>query len=276
MQPVPSPTPSLLARRLAPVIVLAGLVVGAALRLYVAFTDDGIFWPDEVYQSLEPAHRLVYGYGLVAWEFIDGARNWALPGLVAFLFKLAQIFGLDRPAQYLGVVRVAFVGAAVASAWGVWRLARVSGAEELPAAISSLALMHCAPAIYFSHRAMAENASALPVVLGLWLLLDREATRRNRILGASLLGIAVLLRLQCGLFCVGALAILLFRKERRATLEAFGVLCAWALAFGALDAVTWHDAPGARFGCGRASRRGGVAGANALCAGDLLLPPRDG
>ena len=40
-------------------------------------TDDGIYWPDEIHQSLEPAHRLVFGYGLIAWEFSDGARNWA-------------------------------------------------------------------------------------------------------------------------------------------------------------------------------------------------------
>src|SRR5687767_8504114 len=94
-------------------VLVGGLAVGAALRLWVAFTDDGIFWPDEVYQSLEPAHRLVFGYGMVAWEFIEGARNWALPGFIAFWFKLSQLFGLDAPAQYLGVVRTVFVAIAV-------------------------------------------------------------------------------------------------------------------------------------------------------------------
>ncbi len=248
MQPAPAPTLSTPPLRLAPLVLIGGLVAGAALRLWAAFNDDGIYWPDEVYQSLEPAHRLVFGYGLVAWEFIEGARNWALPGLVAFLFKLCALFGLDRPVQYLGVVRTVFVAVAVGSGWGVWRLARASGAAELPAAVAALGLMLCAPAIYFSHRAMAENASALPVVLGLWLVLDPETTRRRRMVGASLLGVAVLLRLQCGLFCVGALGVLLVRRDRRAALETFGVLCVWALAFGALDAFTWHDAPGARFG----------------------------
>ena len=229
-------------------VLLGALAVGGALRLWAAFSDDGIYWPDEIYQSLEPAHRLVFGYGLVAWEFIDGARNWALPGLVALLLKLSVVFGLDTPGQYLGVVRTAFVAMAVGSGWGVWRLARASGASELPAAIAALGLMLCAPAIYFSHRAMAENASALPVVLGLWLLLDKDSNRRRRLLGASLLGVAVLLRLQCGLFCVGALGILLARRQWRPALEAFGVLCLWAVAFGALDAWTWHDVPGAIWG----------------------------
>jgi len=229
-------------------VLLFGLATGAALRLYVAFTDDGIFWPDEVFQSLEPAHRLVFGYGMVAWEFIEGARNYALPGFIAFWFKLAQVFGLDFPAGYIGVQRVAFVALAVGSGYGVWRLARAFGAEELPAAVAAVALMLCAPAIYFSHRGMAENASALPVVLGLWLLLEKDASRRNRIIGASLLGLAVLLRLQCGLFCAVALGILLARKQWRVAGEAFGVLLVWALAYGALDAFTWADAPGAKYG----------------------------
>ena len=74
-----APTERLLARA---VLVLI-LGVGAALRVWLALTDDGIYWPDEVFQSLEPAHRLVFGYGMRAWEFIEGARNWALPGVVA-------------------------------------------------------------------------------------------------------------------------------------------------------------------------------------------------
>ena len=82
-------------RRLAQVLLLLGVAGGGALRVWLALTDDGIYWPDEIYQSLEPAHRLVFGYGLQAWEFIDGARNWVLPGLVAALLKGATWVGLD-------------------------------------------------------------------------------------------------------------------------------------------------------------------------------------
>ena len=63
-------------------VLLLGLSlgVGSALRLWLSTHDDGIFWPDEIYQSLEPAHWTVFGYGLVPWEFVSGARNWAFPG----------------------------------------------------------------------------------------------------------------------------------------------------------------------------------------------------
>lgn len=55
------------------------LSAGLGMRLWFAFNDDGIYWPDEIYQSLEPAHRV--GFGTLPWEFVEGARNWTLPGL---------------------------------------------------------------------------------------------------------------------------------------------------------------------------------------------------
>src|SRR5262249_20954686 len=69
--------------RLAGALLLGALGVGAAIRLWLSVNDDGIYWPDEIYQSLEPAHRLVFGYGLVAWEFVQGARSWLLAGALA-------------------------------------------------------------------------------------------------------------------------------------------------------------------------------------------------
>src|SRR5262245_25419412 len=173
----------------------ASLALGAALRLYVTFTDDGIYWPDEVYQSLEPAHRLVYGYGLVAWEFVEGARNWALSGLVAGLLWLARLVGLDTPEGYLAVVRLAFVAASIASAFGAAFLARRLGADRLSAAAGAALLLLAAPAIYFSHRAMSETVFALPAVFGLALALPSTSSRKEVLLGASLVGMSVLLRL---------------------------------------------------------------------------------
>ncbi len=139
-------------------VLWLSLTVGAAYRLYISFTDDGIFWPDEIYQSLEPAHRLVFGYGLVPWEFIDGARNWALPGFVAFLLKLAVAFGLSEPRQYLGVVHVAFVAIAAGTVWGVYQLARSQGASDLAAACGASCFALGAVPIYFGHRAMSDRA----------------------------------------------------------------------------------------------------------------------
>ncbi|HEX4622078.1 MAG TPA: hypothetical protein VH208_10975, partial [Myxococcaceae bacterium] len=226
-------------RRLTLGVLWGALGLGAALRLWLCFHDDGLFWPDEIYQSLEPAHRLVFGYGLVAWEFIEGARNWALPALVAALLQTARAFGLNEPSGYLHFVRIAFALLGTATAYGTFRLARAAGAEPAHAAAGAALCALAGPLIYFAPKAMSETASALPVVLGLAWALPPSATRRDRILGASLLGVAVLLRLQCAVFCVGLLGILAARRQWRPLAETAGVLAGWALAFGLLDALTW-------------------------------------
>src|SRR5260370_41077903 len=102
-------------RRWGLLILLASLLAGAVLRAWLSFHDDGIYWPDEIYQSLEPAHRLVFGYGLIPWEFLQGARSWALPALVAGLLKGSGWFGAAGPRPYLYVVRRFFSAGGVAT-----------------------------------------------------------------------------------------------------------------------------------------------------------------
>lgn len=220
-------------------MLAAGLGGGALLRLFIAFTDQGLYWPDEVYQSLEPAHHLVFGYGLLPWEYREGARGWALPGLIALLMKAAALLGLPEPEGYLFLVRAAFVLASLGCCVGVERLARVCGADELPAATAAAACAVAAPSLYFAHRALSENASAPAVVVGLALVLDAAATRRRLVTGASLLGLAVLLRLHCAVFAAGALLVLVARRRWRRSLDVLLTLAVWAFLFGLLDRLTW-------------------------------------
>lgn len=75
------------------------------LRLYPTLIEPSMAWPDEIFQTVEPAHRLVYGSGLVPWEFParcsilvaprhycgpDGA--FALVGRRSLLFAYIGIF----------------------------------------------------------------------------------------------------------------------------------------------------------------------------------------
>jgi len=236
------------------VTLAVAMLLGLGLRLAVVFGDEGIYWPDEIYQSFEPAHRLVFGYGLVPWEYVDGARTWALPGLVALVLKLCAMFGGDSPFVYLRVTKLVFALMSLGTALGVYRLARVlidepqNPKKELPAALAAALFALAAPVLYFSHRAMSENATALPVVWGLALVLDQRSPRRLLLLGASLLGLSVLFRLQSGIFCAGALGILAARRRWPATREVALVLLGWAFVYGALDAYAWHDVPGAKLG----------------------------
>jgi hypothetical protein len=240
-------------------LLFGPMVVGAWLRLRVGATDHGIFWPDEIYQSFEPAHALVFGHGLIPWEFVQGARSWALPGFVAGLLKLCAMVGADHPSEYVVFVKSVFGLISVGTAWGSYRLARALGADELPAAACAALFSLLTPVIYFAPRAMSENATALPVVWGLALVLDGSLVsaaftggdqRAKRLfwLGASLLGLSVMLRLHSGVFCVGVVGVVAASRQWKALGHLVAVLGIWAVLFGALDAATWHDAPGAKAG----------------------------
>ena len=108
--------------RTARLILWSALIAGLACRVYVMFTDAGIYWPDDIDLSLEPAHRLVFGYGLIAWEFSEGARNWAFPGLIAGLMSATAGLGGDSPQIYLPVIRLVFIAMSLGVALGIDRL----------------------------------------------------------------------------------------------------------------------------------------------------------
>jgi GPI mannosyltransferase 3 len=220
------------------VLLAIAVASGGAVRVWLALTDHGIYWPDEVYQSVEPAHRMAFGYSMVAWEFVVGARNVLLPGLIAAVLKTLALVHLDQPDLYVPLIRTGFALSSVLTVLGVHRLARAVGCSLPTAVVGAAALSWMSLAIYFSPRAMSEVASALPVTWGLAFLLE-TSTRRKLVLGASLLGLAVLLRIHCGLFAVGAVVTLLVQRRTRDAGLVFCVLCGWALAYGLLDLVAW-------------------------------------
>ena len=75
------------------VIIGVILVCAFALRLAVSIAVPNIHWPDEILQVTEPAHRIVFGTGIVAWEWLVGIRSWLLPGVFAGLMAI----GRERP-----------------------------------------------------------------------------------------------------------------------------------------------------------------------------------
>ena len=228
------------ARRVAPMsILLASISVGAALRAWAAVENDGVYVPDEIYQSVEPAHRLVFGYGLVAWEFIEGARSWIFPGLIAGALRVFAWFGLDTSPDYVVAVRLSFAALGVMTCCGCAALARALGASRMTAALAAALFSLMGLAVYFAPRALSESAAAAPVVFGLALVLHGDGSRKRLVIGAALLGVSACLRLPCAIFCAGSLIVLKGRNRGRAALCASGVFLSCALVYGLIDFLTW-------------------------------------
>ncbi|GKV22306.1 hypothetical protein SLEP1_g32188 [Rubroshorea leprosula] len=68
-----------------------------AFRIVNALFIQTYFNPDEHWQALEVAHRIVFGYGHLTWEWEKGIRSYLHPLLFALLYKVLALLGLDTP-----------------------------------------------------------------------------------------------------------------------------------------------------------------------------------
>jgi GPI mannosyltransferase 3 len=225
--------------------LLALFLLAAALRLVPTLFYPSLNHVDEVYQTLEQAHRLVFGYGEVPWEFHVGARSWLLPGVLAAFMWLGDRIK-DSPAYYLGAAHVALAALSATSIvcaflWGRRQFGFAGGlvAAVLPALWPD--------AVYFGARSLNECVAA-PVLVAALYLVDtpaRVSPARRQFLGGAFLGLAAALRIQ---LAPVALLVLIWRLaedgHRRSARLPLLMLAAGAAssfaAVGLLDGLTWN------------------------------------
>lgn len=214
-------------------LVLAG---ATALRVWLAWYDHSVFWPDEIHQSLEQAHRAAFGYGLLSWEFRDGARSWLFPGIIAGIWKLAAGLGVDSSLTLVWLARLLMVASSVAAIIFATKLAALSHGWRagIAAAVISATFP---PSVAFAYRAMSETASAPFVVFGTWLLWQRK--ERYALYAGLAIGIACLIRYQNALFALVFALMLLPERRFRDALSFCAMGLGVALFGGMLDWLTW-------------------------------------
>jgi phosphatidylinositol glycan class B len=221
----------------------AGAVVFAmafAVRLLPVFVFPGINHPDEVFQTLEQAHHIVFGTGLVPWEFVYGTRSWVLPGVLAGLMMLASPFG-DGPSCYMPIIGSALAALGATSAlcaflWG----RRVFGTAG--GVIAGIFAAVWIDTVYFGPRALSDSVAAHVLVIGLYAGTPGQpvaATWRRAVAAGALLSLAASLRVQL----VPAIAVTglweMFKTFRNQWLAFLGSSLSIGLLYGAVDLFTW-------------------------------------
>jgi phosphatidylinositol glycan class B len=143
------------------------LVAGLALRAFLAIAFPDIYQADEVFQTLEPAHRLATGWGIVTWEWRVGVRSWLVPGILAGLMSLAGGRDAD-PQSYLILITI------VLSLLSLSIVAVAAAAGRRVAGIHGLAIAGAASAgwydlVYFGPRTLTEAIAANTLVVAVYL-----------------------------------------------------------------------------------------------------------
>ena len=222
------------------VVLLLLCLLAFAIRLGVHGLFQSIAHPDETYQYVEQAHRLVFGTGLVPWEYRLGVRSWLIPGVLAGVLEIARLFGGSPAAQLWAVT--AFMAAlslplvACAFRWGL-------NAGGLAAAIIAGALnaVWFEP-VFFSVHPLADTIGAVCLTGGMFAACPGGAIpKRPRWFAAgALFGLAFGLRVPLA----PAIAVAVpttcgcHVRDRWRPLAAGAALA--LLLLGGLDALTWH------------------------------------
>jgi phosphatidylinositol glycan class B len=213
------------------------LAASLALRIWVATFQPNIIWPDEIFQVVEPAHRLVYGNGIVAWEYVLGMRSWIFPGAVAGLLWLGTLFGSDPAFKQVPVqafmLLASLVPVTVGYRWGE----RLDGLRGGLVVGGFLAVW--VDLLYMASHPLSDVIAADLLIAALYAALpltDKPGARRLMLAGA-LSGLTFVLRFQLGpaLFVAAIFACRRDNCAWRALLTGGGMV---VLASGALDWLT--------------------------------------
>lgn len=216
-------------------LALLGL---AAIPALLAVLQLGRIHPDEVFQALEPAWHRAFGYGVLAWEWREGLRNWAVPGLFSWLLRLGATLGVEHPQVFRAIIGVPlwalhFFALRAVFLYAQRRVATLEGAW-LAAGLVALS----APVLLYAGRTLGEGISVGFLLIAVELL-DRPAARGAAVVAGLMLGAAVITRYASGVLVLAALLWLL--GARRFVVLALtcagGAVMLAALA--GLDWATW-------------------------------------
>jgi len=214
---------------------LASLAV--ALSAGALFAWPGQLHPDEFFQALEPANRLAFGFGVKSWEWQVGLRNWAVPGVMAALLRLAAAIGVENPWARRALMALPSVALYLASLLAVYRFAERRVGGRLAA--WALVLFGTTPAIALvALRSLSESYSAAFLVLAFERLDASDRAPRVALQAGLAMGLAEVCRYGSAPFIVVTL-IWLAREGRRRLVPFVAGGAAVAFLLGALDAATW-------------------------------------
>jgi hypothetical protein len=171
-----------------------GLLALAIVLRVISFDAYSAHHQDETIQYLEQAHRIVFGYGFVPWEYRYFIRSWLIPLLLVPPMQLGE--WLDPGGiLYLILPRAlvaAFNLAPVIAAWFIGK--RISQLH----AIAGMAVMALwVQSVLFSVQTLSESLAVSCFLIAV-ALLHRNA-RFGAIVGAgALMALAGLFRFQFG------------------------------------------------------------------------------
>jgi hypothetical protein len=218
------------------------LLLFALLVRLVAFPFvDGQVWPDEVHQSIEPAHALAFDQGILPWEWERGIRSWAVPYLYAVFFEVLDLFSAEAAGELFRCASIASLGFSLLVVDASWRIGRVCGGVA-GARVAALLAAVFPPLLYYAPRTLGDSMATWFLFWGFARFVEaqEEGDRPSRhFMAGVIVGIAYLFRYTAPMYMIGPGLLLLARRRWAAAAALLGGFVAIATAIGIVDWPTY-------------------------------------
>eukprot|EP00826_Nyctotherus_ovalis_P055111 TRINITY_DN7298_c0_g1_i4.p1 TRINITY_DN7298_c0_g1~~TRINITY_DN7298_c0_g1_i4.p1 ORF type:complete len:566 (+),score=82.68 TRINITY_DN7298_c0_g1_i4:3-1700(+) len=167
-----------------PYVIVPILLYRCFISLYVR----SFYAPDEYYQSVEVAHRIVFGYGYTSWEWTieEPIRSIVHPFIFAILYKVLALLSLDTGFLIAYAPRLLQAVLLTITDYYVYWIAEDAFKDAYTAKLSML--LHLAA--WFTNftmvRTLSNSFESILIVIAYyyWSRTSREYSRTDTIAGA--------------------------------------------------------------------------------------------
>jgi len=220
-------------------LLLVFLLIGIFLRVGAALRFPTVDHPDEIFQTLEPAHHLAYGNSVVTWEWRQGARSWVFPAFLAGVMRTTDWMGPGSKGYRWGIAIVLSLISLTTVWFGFAWAKRASGTDAAIVAAGACATWY--ELVYFAPKALTEVVATHALLPGLYLGMygERFQEKKRMFLAGIFCGLAMSLRIHLAPAVGFAALYFCYPNWRKRILPLAAGLLLPVVGFGLVDAVTW-------------------------------------
>ncbi|MEB3338575.1 MAG: hypothetical protein VKJ46_13995 [Leptolyngbyaceae bacterium] len=212
-------------------------LIGLLIRLVVVFLSDQIYQPDEIFQYLEQAHRLEFGYGIIPWEYRYGIRSWILPGLLSIPLHIFHILRVNDPNIYVPSIKIFACILSISLIYASYIIVR-NIASEAAGRLASIFICFWYELVYFASKATPEVLSTYCLVLALACVVVKPNKKITVALG-FLGGLAAILRFHYLPAIAVPMLLAAFRWKKREVAISGTIFLGMIALAGFIDYLTW-------------------------------------
>ena len=171
-------------------LLILSVIFGIAIRIVNFMNYEYIAHPDEIFQSLEPAHKLVFGYASLPPEFqqevpnspyYGRARSWLFPIFFAIPMFIMNRLGFDYFTVILPTMYFLGVISSILLIFSTWYLLKIISENEQIADLTA-GIVAITPHISYLSARLLTNSMLLPplfLALATTIKLHREGKSPN-------------------------------------------------------------------------------------------------